>query len=476
MSSADDIRAAIVAPWSLIENRPENFIGMARMYGVKNIDFKEVFDHDSLPTWEERVYGLIFGSEINVEAHPSNPAEIMDKEAESLFFSNQIVTNVCATSALLAVLLNIDDTNVDLGEKLREFKEFTMDMDPVSRGLVIGNCDLLVNAHRTFGSFYSQIQAKGYPRHEDIYEDSGEEDDDDEVPEPYFHYSALIPANGFLWELDGYNRIPTKICAIDGNWLPFARDELSRRLKDSSDFVSILAVVSAPNENPPAAPTPSTSDNCTTSQLDATADHVLTKPSTPEPASRPGAADTLSPIEKCNALLDKLAITLDALDHEWNKGSGSYFSLNVHRETLPESLEEWISLPDSVDHMDEFIIKSERPARVYLLKELYQQTLKHRDHLHAQLIDEQSLSRRAGKTKASTREAVSQIPLNTTPQKSKDTDDPPPSTPGLPDELDFEIQRRQHDYTEFFDTAFTLMYDQKLLTPKKRPAKRRRTK
>ena len=77
-----------------------------------------------------------------------NP-HILSNYDEDLYFPKQVITNACATQALLGILLNNDD-KLDIGEDLREFKSFTKLMDPYMKGLSISNCEKIRVEHNKF--------------------------------------------------------------------------------------------------------------------------------------------------------------------------------------------------------------------------------------------------------------------------------------------------------------------------------------
>ena len=73
------------------------------------------------------VYGVIFLFKYITDAGPNatpTNGSFDYGAAESLFFATQRIQNACGTQAVLSVLLN-QESQVDIGPHLHEFKEFT---------------------------------------------------------------------------------------------------------------------------------------------------------------------------------------------------------------------------------------------------------------------------------------------------------------------------------------------------------------
>ena len=77
-----------------------------------------------------------------------NP-NVLTNYPEDLYFPKQVITNACATQALLGILLN-NEEKLDIGNDLREFKSFTALMDPYMKGLSISNCEKVRIEHNKF--------------------------------------------------------------------------------------------------------------------------------------------------------------------------------------------------------------------------------------------------------------------------------------------------------------------------------------
>lgn len=109
-----------------------------------------------------------------------------------------MVPNACATQALLSVLLNREGVIPDIGEELTNLKNNTLDMDGELKGLAIGHCETIRNAHNSFRK----------PEGISVKSRNATEDDD------VFHFISYIPWNGHIYELDGLREGPIQWAEI----------------------------------------------------------------------------------------------------------------------------------------------------------------------------------------------------------------------------------------------------------------------
>ena len=72
---------------------------------------------------------------------------------------SQTSSNACASVALLNIVNNIP--NIELGDNLRAFKDFTSDFSPALRGDAIANFDFVKQIHNSFARYVitSRLQA-----------------------------------------------------------------------------------------------------------------------------------------------------------------------------------------------------------------------------------------------------------------------------------------------------------------------------
>jgi ubiquitin carboxyl-terminal hydrolase L5 len=133
--------------WCTIESDPGVFTELIEKIGVKGISVEEVYSLDDRASLDQfdQIYGFIFLFRFtkNVEKRVC----LADWDPK-LFFAQQVVQNACGTQAILSVIMN--DSNIELGEDMSNFKEFSMDLDPQSRGMAIGQSDLIRTQHNAF--------------------------------------------------------------------------------------------------------------------------------------------------------------------------------------------------------------------------------------------------------------------------------------------------------------------------------------
>ncbi|KAK3829190.1 MAG: ubiquitin carboxyl-terminal hydrolase [Benniella sp.] len=193
--------------WCLIESDPGVFSGLIKGIGVNGVQVEEIYsiDRDTLEDLKP-VHGLIFlfkWEGRNPANAPGSQAPI-EYDNQQVFFAQQVITNACATQAILSILLN--SSSIDLGEELTNFKAFVADFPAELKGHAISNSDLIRTVHNSF--------ARSDPFINEMNDPSSKEKED------LFHFIAYTPVNGHLYELDGLQEGPRNHgpCAGD-SWL-----------------------------------------------------------------------------------------------------------------------------------------------------------------------------------------------------------------------------------------------------------------
>ena len=207
--------------WCTIESDPGVFTDLVEALGVRGISFEEIVDLEDIGKFE-KIHGLIFLFKWDAAAHPET------EEDAPVYFAKQMIQNACATQAIVSVLLNAE--GVELGDTLTELKAFTEQLDPESRGLVLGSSEVIRNAHNSFRPFSAF----------EFSEPTGKEGD-------AFHFVALVPKFGAVFALDGLAAGPQR---LGQEWPAAAVEEIRARIAAASGEIrfNLLAVVDQPDD------------------------------------------------------------------------------------------------------------------------------------------------------------------------------------------------------------------------------------
>eukprot|EP00930_Biecheleria_cincta_P015967 TRINITY_DN1313_c0_g1_i1.p1 TRINITY_DN1313_c0_g1~~TRINITY_DN1313_c0_g1_i1.p1 ORF type:complete len:404 (-),score=111.20 TRINITY_DN1313_c0_g1_i1:137-1273(-) len=202
--------------WCTIESDPGVFTQLCQEIGVKGVQFEEIYSlgPEAFASLDlDKLYGLVFLFKWKGEA---DPRPTVDASDHGIFFAQQVIHNACATQAILSTLMNVPSDKLDLGPHLKEFKEFTVGLDPQMKGLAVSNSEPIRKAHNSFRQQTSF----------EIVHDKNEKGD-------AFHFIGYICHENKVYELDGLKAGPVLIGAVpDGaHWTETAREEIRKRIE-----------------------------------------------------------------------------------------------------------------------------------------------------------------------------------------------------------------------------------------------------
>lgn len=229
----------LVDGWLELESDPGTFSLLIEDFGCFGAQVDEIYDLEQ--KIEGPVFGFIFlfkwlnnqsNDRLRNQKSTSTINNSFDKDNEQqppeqrqwtyvedeniiseIFFAKQMISNSCATHALISILLNCDYNELNLGPTLTRLKEHTKIMDPENKGYAIGNLPELAkahNSHASFSSLYNRIKSTSHSAAGMSYMISGNQRTNLQQQNKHeaYHFVSYVPINNRLYELDGLKNYP----------------------------------------------------------------------------------------------------------------------------------------------------------------------------------------------------------------------------------------------------------------------------
>ncbi|KAJ4291145.1 hypothetical protein N0V90_010343 [Kalmusia sp. IMI 367209] len=252
-----------------IESEPAYFSVILREIGIEGAAVEELhmMDPEDLIT-KPPIYGLVL-----LFRHRQFDTEKQEDTCpKHVWFANQMPgQNSCATLAMIHTLLNVDDPDIDIGEHMRQFKDFTKDMTPVHRGQTFASWNFVKKIHNSFAKKMDMLENDKYvaakaaraakakaaglirskSRSKEGRRNSTESDDSVEAFEEHaHHYIAFVPVNGDVWKLDGMDTQPTLMGTYNKNqgemWFDALSDRINKLIAAGDNDYGIFAITQSP--------------------------------------------------------------------------------------------------------------------------------------------------------------------------------------------------------------------------------------
>jgi len=203
-----------VGEWCLIESDPGVFTELIKGFGVEGIQVEELWSLDKESFQKlDPLYGFIFLFKCIDEKEPDGQL-VQDSRLNEIFFAEQVISNACATQAIISILLNINDPSINLGSTLQDFKDFTKTFSPNLKGVSLSNSKLIKEVHNSFSRQQMFEFDQTGPKSADNY-----------------HFIAYVPINGRLYELDGLKSGPIDHGKVNKeNWSTTVRTVIEQRI------------------------------------------------------------------------------------------------------------------------------------------------------------------------------------------------------------------------------------------------------